>query len=66
MLINRSQQYTLLAPETLLFVLIHSLGVIGSNAFFLTFFRMKVHTIRTPEKAIPLQGFGLSKKVFLV
>lgn len=52
--------------ETCLFVLIHISDVTGSNAFFLDYFRIKVNTIRTPGKAIPLPGFGLSKKVLIV
>lgn len=52
--------------ETCLFVLIHISDVTGSNTFFIDYFRMKVNTIRTPGKAIPLPGFGLSKKVLIV
>lgn len=52
--------------ETCLFLLIHISDMTGSNAFFLDYFRIKVNTIRTPRKAIPLPGFGLSKKVLIL
>lgn len=54
------------ALEMLWLVLIHILDVIWMKHIFLGLFRIKVNTIRTPKKAITLQHFSFSKKVFMV